>query len=163
MGDRQAHRALLQPLTAYRIGDPDGSFPIWDSTGAAMNAGRWHRSGQHVIYAAEHYSTAMLEKLVHFSGTLPPNQHYLKITIPAGTRYEQLDAHSLSGWNARASSVARAFGSVWIERCTEAILIVPSVVAPMENNILINPRHPQFSTIRLSNEIRVHWDERLFD
>ena len=162
MGETSTHRVLAHPLTAYRIGDPTGSYPIWDSTGSAMNPGRWHRSGEHVIYAAEHYSTAMLEKLVHFSGTLPPNQHYIQITIPAGTPYAQLDAHSLPGWNSKDASTARAFGSQWIGACREAVLIVPSVVAPMENNVLINPRHTRFSTITLSNEIRVHWDERLF-
>ena len=29
----------------------------------------------------------MLEKLVHASSVLPPNQHYLQITIPNGTSY----------------------------------------------------------------------------
>ncbi|NDD53975.1 hypothetical protein EBZ39_08875, partial [bacterium] len=39
----------------------------------------WHEAGQRVIYAAEHYSTAMLEKLVHFGGELPNGQHYVEL------------------------------------------------------------------------------------
>ena len=37
-----------------------------------------------MIYASQHYSTAMLEKLVRASGELPPNQHFIEITIPNG-------------------------------------------------------------------------------
>jgi len=33
----------------------------------------------------------MLEKLVHGSGRLPPNQHFIKITIPNGVGYEALN------------------------------------------------------------------------
>jgi RES domain-containing protein len=32
-----------------------------------------------MIYSSQHYSTAMLEKLVNGSGHLPPNQHYIEM------------------------------------------------------------------------------------
>lgn len=54
-------------MRAYRIGDPDGIYPIWDAGGALRRAGRWHEAGTPVIYAR-----AMLEKLVHRRGVLPP-------------------------------------------------------------------------------------------
>ncbi|HCH93622.1 MAG TPA: hypothetical protein DFK13_01910, partial [Erythrobacter sp.] len=83
------------------IGDPDGEFAIWDDGGARRAAGRWHEVGAGVIYAAQNYSTAMLEKLVHHSGEIPPNQHFIEIVIPAGTSYEVFsDAHH-PGWSDR--------------------------------------------------------------
>ena len=50
--------------------------------GSSLAPGRWNTPGSPLIYSSGHYSTALLEKLVHGSGRLPPNQHYIQITIP---------------------------------------------------------------------------------
>lgn len=91
-------RRLPEPLTAYRIGDAKGEFPIWDDGGARKGAGRWHTVGLGVIYASEHYSTAMLEKLAHHNGELPANQHFIEISIPAGISYEVVNTDHFPAW-----------------------------------------------------------------
>lgn len=58
-------------LTCYRIGDPDGTFPICDAEGARLYPGRWNTPTSPIIYTSEHYSAAMLEKLVHANLLLP--------------------------------------------------------------------------------------------
>lgn len=158
-----APRVLPEQWTAYRIGDPDGEFPIWDDGGARRMSGRWHEAGAGVIYAARHYSTAMLEKLVHHQGRIPPNQHFIEITIPAGTSYEVANPDLIEGWASRSGEAARRFGRRWHEECRSALLIVPSVVARMEHNILFHTGHPQFAAIRPGLETPVWWDRRLFD
>jgi RES domain-containing protein len=57
-----SQRVLQTARTAYRNGDPDGRFPIWDDGGARLFSGRWHLAGDPVIYASAGYSTAMLKK-----------------------------------------------------------------------------------------------------
>lgn len=156
------HRRLEDRLTAYRIGDPRGDYPIYSAEGATRISGRWHEVGDAVIYAAEHYSTAMLEKLVHWSGSLPPNQHFIAIAIPAGTTYEVLNPDHLPGWHEPGAETARRFGHGWLVERRSAILLVPSVVARMEKNILINPGHPDASVIAAGLETPVWWDDRLF-
>lgn len=94
-------------LTAYRIGDPDGAHPIYDSEGARLYPGRWNTPLSPVIYTSEHYSTAMLEKLVHASSVLPPNQHYIRITIPNGTRYEIFRPPHIRAGTGRTRDFAR--------------------------------------------------------
>lgn len=153
---------LDRTLTAYRIGDPAGTYPIFDANGSTIAAGRWNTPGSPVIYAAEHFSTALLEKLVHGSGRLPPNQHYVEITIPAGTSYETFSEPSLPGWDSMPAGVSKAFGERWCMERRSAILIVPSAVARIERNILINPAHPQFPRIEASLHQPVFWDRRLF-
>ena len=69
-------RKLPETVRAYRIGDPAGQFPVWSAEGSRRPAGRWHEAGAEVIYASENYSTAMLEELVLWNATLPPNQHF---------------------------------------------------------------------------------------
>ncbi len=115
-----------------------------------------------MIYASEHYSTAMLEKLVHGSGSLPPNQHFIEITIPNGVSYLMVDPARLPGWDARDCPASRAFGAEWQQSERSVLLIVPSVVARMEHNFLLNPNHPELSAIQHSLHRPVWWDERLF-
>ena len=155
---------LTEPIRAYRIGDPDGLFPVWSAEGAKQIQGRWHATGQEVIYASEHYSTALLEKLVQCNGILPPNQHFVEATIPQGVSYEVVSEDSLPGWSRSSGASARAFGSQWYRGLQSAVLIVPSVVARLEQNIVINATHPDFERRRIAvgPEMPVRWDLRLF-
>lgn len=155
-------RRLDQPLTCYRIGDPEGEYPIWDTGGARRTSGRWHEAGAEVIYASLNYSTAMLEKLVHFAGAMPPNQHFIQITVPAGLSYEVVTPDLIEGWSAPSGEAARSFGRKWYDEKRSAVLIVPSVVARMEDNILFNTTDEGFSHIETSLETPIWWDERLF-
>jgi RES domain-containing protein len=86
-------------LMTYRIGDPDGIHPIYDSEGARLYSGRWNMLASPIIYTLKHYSTAMLEKLVHASSVLPPNQHHIRITIPNGTNYDIFQTAAHPGWD----------------------------------------------------------------
>lgn len=150
------------PMRAYRIGDPAGQHPVWSAEGARRVDGRWHGRGDTVIYASRHYSTAMLEKLVHWNGLLPPNQHFVEITIPAGTSYEVFSADHQPEWFHPDGEVARRYGHAWIAEGRSAVLLVPSVVARMEENLLINPAHPDAAAIQPGLERPVWWDARLF-
>lgn len=153
---------LDRTLKAYRIGDPNGAYPIFDAAGSRVAPGRWNTPAAPLIYAAEHYSTAMLEKLVNGSGALPPNQHYVEITIDAGVTYEVFSADHHPGWDAPDAAVARSFGQAWAAETRSCVLLVPSVVARIERNVLINPAHPDFRTIRAGLHQPVWWDARLF-
>ena len=156
-------RKLSEQLVVWRIGDPDGRFPIYSEEGAKLNEGRWHAKGQGMIYSSEHYSTAMLEKLAHYNGVLPPNQHFIEIQIPSGLSYEVVTKDSLKGWDNADGAVSRDFGWKWIDENLSAILFVPSVVSREENNVLINPNHKDTSDIQIGYEKPVCWDARLFD
>jgi len=149
-------------LTAYRIGDPDGAFPIFDPEGARLFPGRWNTPSSPLVYASEHYSTAMLEKLVHTSGLMPRNQHYIAITIPNGVSYELFQTAAHPGWDARDEAICKGFGHRWVVERRSALLLVPSIPARMERNILINPAHPDAADITHALPEPVWWDARLY-
>ena len=153
--------SVLDPtLNAYRIGIHNNRYPIFDGTGAKLYPGRWN-DNYPVIYCAANYSLAMLEKLVHSNtGDIPAHQQSIEITIPVGTTYETVTMYSLPDW--KQQSVSKTFGDRWLDSKRSCILIVPSAIAPVENNILINEFHPQFSTITTSLNRPVIWDRRLF-
>lgn len=153
---------LDRTLTCYRIGDPAGAWPIFDATGSTIAPGRWNTPGSPVIYASRHFSTALLEKLVHGSGRLPPNQHFVEITVPAGAGYEMFSPPALPGWDAMPPAASREFGERWCRDRRSLVLLVPSVVARVDHNVLINPAHPEFGTIETGLNVPVFWDRRLF-
>jgi RES domain-containing protein len=155
-------RKLDQSRHAFRIGDPAGQFKIFSGAGAARVEGRWHDKGQSVIYTAENFSLALLEKLVHFNGILPDGQHFIKIEIPAGVSYEVVTKDSVAGWFEADSPRARAHGSRWLREGKSALLFVPSVVAREEQNLLLNPAHKDFAKIKAGLETPIVWDQRLF-
>jgi RES domain-containing protein len=60
------------------------------------------------------------------------------------------------------SGIAKGFGERWCLERRSAILLVPSIVARLDANILINPAHPEFHLISASLHQPVYWDRRLF-
>jgi RES domain-containing protein len=155
-------QTLNRVLTSYRIGDPAGSHKIFDSAGSKLFPGRWNSAASPMIYTSEHYSTAMLEKLVHGNGHMPPNQHWIEITIPNGISYETFSEPHNPGWDSRDPIIAQSFGEAWQQSGRSLLLIVPSIVARMECNFLINDSHPEFSQLTTTLHKPIWWDTRLF-
>jgi RES domain-containing protein len=149
-------------LTCYRIGDPDGAFPVYDAEGARLYPGRWNTHTSPIIYTAEHYSTALLEKLVHTNLVMPANQHFIEITIPNGVSYEIFQTAEHPGWDSRNETICKSFGRQWYEEKRSALLIVPSIPARLERNFLVNPAHPDARAITHTLPAPVWWDERLY-
>lgn len=59
------------------------------------------------------------------------------------------------------ATASKEFGQQWCLERRSAILIVPSVVARFDRNLLINPGHSEFETITASLHEPVYWDRRL--
>ena len=151
-----------KPWQAWRIAD--GRFDPFSAVGASLVGGRWNSPGLGVIYASRSYAGAMLECLAHAGiGRVPRTHVALGIAIAQAVAVERQDEKSLpAGWDHADLRVARAFGDAWIRERRSAVLIVPSVVARKEGNVLINPQHPDFSGIVPSAPEPVIWDVRLF-
>lgn len=150
-------------MQIFRIGDK--RHPLWDGTGAALVGGRWNSPGRQVIYGSLSYACAMLETLAHASiGRIPKTHRFLIVDVPLGIAVERHDARDLpSAWDAENSSSARNFGDQWLKEARSAILLVPSVVAKLELNALVNPLHPDAPKLIISKPEIVVWDKRLFE
>ncbi len=148
------------PLRAFRIADVRRA--IFDGTGAMLNGARWNSPGRRVIYAAETYAGALLEILVHASGSVPRSHGYIEIDIPGDVSVEEMAPADVPGWDSLSFDSARRFGDHWYDEKRTAVLLVPSVVTMVERNVLINQEHPEFSRIRASGPVTVRWDSRLW-
>lgn len=147
---------------AWRIAD--GRFDVFSPIGASLVGGRWNSPGHGVIYASRTFSGAMLECLAHAGiGRVPRTHVAVEIAIAGAVAVEWHDERSLpAGWDEGDLQVARAFGDAWIRERRSAVLVVPSVVARREGNVVINPVHPDFGKIKPGQAEPVLWDARLF-
>jgi RES domain-containing protein len=149
-------------MRAFRIADR--RFPIFDGSGARLVGGRWNSPGLQMIYAAETFSGAVLEVLVHSNlGRVPRTHAVVEITIPDANPVEILSTDALPGWDAEDLMASRAFGDQWLQEKRSAVLLVPSAVTSgRERNVLLNPEHPAFAGVTASSPQDVIWDRRLF-
>lgn len=70
---------------------------------------------------------------------------------------------AVPGWSSVGGDAARAFGARWFEEGRSAVLFVPSVIAPMESDVVVHGLHEDFSRLAVGLEIPVRWDDRLFE
>lgn len=150
-------------MRIFRIGDE--RRPIWDGTGAALIGGGWNSPGKPVIYGSLSYSCALLEILAHANiGRIPATQRFVVAEVPDGVSVASYDEHSLpAGWDAENSVTARAFGDQWLKEARAAVLIVPSVIARLDHNALVNPLHPDANQLIITAPEKIMWDKRLFE
>jgi RES domain-containing protein len=54
-------------------------------------------------------------------------------------------------------------GEEWVRRGRSVALAVPSVLSRSEMNFLLNPKHPDFKKIKISQPIEYRFDPRLLN
>jgi RES domain-containing protein len=117
------------------------------------------------VYTTEHLSLAMIEYFVHVDPDDPPNDLVVVTAeIPDEVSRTSISLKRLaSNWRQSPSPPELAsIGDRFARNARAAILIVPSALAPTESNWLINPRHPEFSKIRLRPVEPFDYDARFF-
>ncbi|MBL6456083.1 RES family NAD+ phosphorylase [Belnapia sp. T6] len=154
--------------TAWRIATdtPDYEADNLSGTGAKQTGGRWNEPGLPLLYASESRALACLETVVHLNaGGLPLNRYLVEITIPDAlwtAAQRETPAGLPIGWDAQpAGRASIAFGTQWLRSGRSALLIVPSVIVPEEENILVNPGHPASAGIGATKMRRWLYDARL--
>jgi RES domain-containing protein len=131
--------------------------------GARRYGSRWNPKGVPMVYTASTLSLAALEALVHFAiDTAPLDYVALTIRVPDDA-VERVAAKTLpADWNAMAAPAAcQELGARWAAEGRSLGLSVPSAVVPSENNILLNPLHPDFSKVTLEKQEPFVFDSRL--
>jgi RES domain-containing protein len=129
--------------------------------GAKIYGGRWNPIDYNMLYASSHISLAAFEILVNNrSGIFFQKYMLLDLTLPETTDIKILNTSKLKkNWqqdNAYTQSIGKDF-----LKSDLLIMQVPSIVIQREFNLLINPSHPLFKKIKISNKELFLWDGRL--
>ena len=129
-----------------------------------MKGGRWNHPGTPAIYAATSYASAALEILVHANiGRVPRGFHYVSIDVPDDAPVQRVGVDDVAGWDETPPGLSAGVGDAWLRGRTALVLMVPSAVTRgLDENAVINPLHPDFARIAVTEEHVAEWDERLF-
>lgn len=150
----RAWRICRQPFVAQAL----------DGLGGLHAGGRWHHQGQPIVYAASTAALAALEVLVHVDPALAPHDlRLLALDIPDDIGPEPFDRRLLpADWQHHpAPARLQDLGSAWLASRRSCILQVPSAVMPVEDNLLLNPTHPDIARIRITFQQPFAFDPRL--
>ena len=117
-------------------------------------------------YTASSRALACLETVVHLNASgLPLKRYLIEVDLPDDlwASAEVASPFTLAvGWDAEpAGHVSIDHGSDWVANKRSAVLRVPSVIVPEEENVLINPSHADASRITARKVRRWLYDPRL--
>ena len=127
-----------------------------DYTGSLLYPGRWHPRGTPILYFSLALSLACLEQLVH----LTPNE------VPADYAFTNIEVNvepEITDFRGRLEDVdaTRRYGHRWATDLRSPSILVPSLIIPVEFNLLLNPVHPAFAELVWSAPQPFAFDPRL--
>jgi RES domain-containing protein len=156
-------------ISIWRIASdtPDWTAEDLSGKGAAAKGTRWNAPGEHLTYTSTSISLAAWETRAHLGrqGTkLPFNRILVRVDVPDAVwaARETLATPLPVGWDVVPEGrVSRSLGSAWLARGQSALLCVPSVIVNEEDNVLINPTHPDATKLVASRVRRFLYDQRV--
>lgn len=149
--------------SCWRIVKSRHASTAFDGEGARLYGGRWNSPNTRMVYTSSTISLAVLEILVHLQETSFLSFYSL---IPASfddASVERLDRSALpDGWRAYpAPSELQRIGDAWVQSQRSAVVEVPSAIVERESNYLLNPAHPDFSSVVIGEPETFTFDARL--
>lgn len=138
---------MANRIQLYRLVHKKWAKQAFDGEGARLFGGRWNSKGQLCVYTAGSEALAVLEVLVHLNNRAALSQYQLYQLNIARTDLMQISSNTLpASWRDQPATSETAFiGDNWLNQNASLALAVPSVLAPRESIILLNPKHANFA------------------
>lgn len=151
-------------MLVWRISKAKYSHSAFSGEGARLFDARWNFAGVPMVYTSKTLSLEAMEFLVHVDpATAPTSLVALTAEIPERLRIETVEVGSLpKKWRMVDNQRLRKIGTDWAKSLSSVALEVPSAVIDGEKNVLLNPMHPDFASIRVQPPKRIEYDERVF-
>ncbi len=130
--------------------------------GAEIAGGRWNSKGNAALYTAQSIALCVAEIAVHIPlGILPKDYRLTHIEIPD---IDFLELKRLpKDWNSFPHiHDTQKIGDRFLKERKFLIMKIPSAAVQGEFNYIINPRHQDFSGIKIKKIEKFTFDDRLF-
>jgi RES domain-containing protein len=149
--------------TSWRIVKARHAHRAFDGEGARLYGGRWNSPGIRLIYTADSPALATLELLVHLNASMLLPSFVLCSVSFDDALATAVDRSALPrNWRSFPPPPdLAAIGDRWARARSSLALVVPSAVIDLQDNFLINPEHPDFSSVALSSPRPFDLDLRL--
>lgn len=150
-------------MLSWRVVKPEFAPDAFSGRGARLYGGRWNPRGTALVYTSATLSLATLELLVGTPRAQRlPEYAAFRCSVPARL-IEELDPALLPAtWRSYpAPPQLQQIGNEWVTSLRSAALAVPSAVIESEMNLLLNPAHPDFGRIEISEVPPLRFDLRL--
>ncbi|HSC79705.1 MAG TPA: RES family NAD+ phosphorylase [Chitinolyticbacter sp.] len=149
-------------MKVWRIARADYATDL-SGYGAALEGGRWNHRDVPAVYAASSRALCALEVLAHLPepGLMPRDYQLVVIELP--------DDDALYGsvtpprdWDAvPPGDASRDAGTHWLRESGQLALYVPSVIVPLESNLMLNPAQLAARGVTARVEAPFDFDARL--
>jgi RES domain-containing protein len=135
----------------------------FDGEGSFLFGGRWSSIGTRLCYAATHRSLAILEYRAHIELALMPDDLVIAtLEIPDDVSITSTPALPENWKEYPAPASLRKIGDRVIAEARGAMMLIPSVLVPQENNVLLNPLHADAARmVRQRRLVPFLYDRRL--
>ena len=133
--------------------------PGLDGEGARRIGGRWNSPGRPIVYTSDAPALAALELFIH----LESDQRTLSGLPPLALVGIDIEDGLIAYRSDLPTEYAdqQRWGDAWLAQGEALAVAVPSVVIRWEVNVLLNPRHPDMSKVRLVSTDPFNFDPRL--
>lgn len=150
-------------MQVYRLANTRRATDL-SGTGARLSGGRWNRPGFAVLYTASSRALATLEVLVHTAIIHVPDYYQMLTLLVPEDSFQTVPFDQLpTGWsNPQPPDLLKDITESWILENRFLLLKVPSAVVEGDYNFLINPAHPRFIEVTISQTQPYRFDERLW-
>lgn len=103
----------------------------------------------------------MLEIIVHWQQPNPPKGYVVVVLfVPDSASVINLTAPPADWYQDQQWS--KEVGDLWLQNNGSLLMSVPSAIVPAEKNYLINPAHPEASSVKVIHLEPFQFDKRLF-
>lgn len=159
---KMAEKDKEEHLLAYRLVAPKWASTALSGEGARLYGGRWNSPGRPMVYLSTSRALAALELLVHL--TTPGSRKILRtlvtVRIPASIIGGELWKEE--GWQDDPPGKGSTDqGDDWLSVGKTAGVLAPSAIIPDEQNLLLNPLHPDFQQVDIIKTAPFSFDPRL--
>ena len=153
----------MAEIVGWRIVKEKHAKAAFSGEGARIYEGRWNSAGVRMVYCSENIALAALEILVHARPvTIRDKFRAFRVSFDEALM-AVVDLKKLPrGWDAQPPGpVSKQIGDEWIRSERSAVLVLPSVVVPLERTFLLNPKHRDFKKIKIKEAGAFVLDPRL--
>jgi RES domain-containing protein len=150
-------------MQVWRIFPERFRATAFTGVGGLYAARRWNHLGTLMVYCATSPALATLELFVNLDPNEAPDDLLMAAVEIRDDQIEQLELELLpSDWRELNNLACRDFGSGWVASGRSMALRVPSAVVDGDWNVLLNPRHADFSKIQVAAHKPFRFDGRMF-